>query len=289
MKLNADNLERFSIIWSLILLTTASPLLLIVLLFGFLTADHRTSFHQESDSQSVTGIRRGTLSDTSVSPAIKSWRTMEGGLKFAQFETVFWDPKDTISMRSYLSNKERVQGRSVLEIGTGTGIVALTCLAADPARVVALDINPNAVANAQYNYEHLRSIDRLGLAQFEVRLVPEHQQNPFAVLQESERFDLIVSNPPWEDAAVESLADYALYDLNFKLLRTLLDDSREFLKPGGELLLAYGCKSAIRRIKDQAPKFGWTVETLDDRELSELPEVFLPGMLLRLTQSKQQH
>lgn len=212
-------------------------------------------------------------------PMLKDWNFVEDlGIEIAQFETVFWEPADTTSLREWLSASEAVQGGDVLEIGTGSGLIAIACLLHGAARVVATDINPNAIANAGYNAQHLRLEQRL-----ETRLVEADNPGPFAVIQQGEKFDLIISNPPWEDAEVNEVAAHALYDPNFALLDGLLEHSAAHLREHGSLLLAYGAKQAIERILLRGPELGWQITQADGRQLSELPEVFVPGMLLVLT------
>lgn len=194
------------------------------------------------------------------------------------FETVFWEPRDTTSLRALIHETNLVKDRTVLEIGTGSGLVALCCLHAEARRVVATDVNPNAIENARYNAEMLRLIDRL-----ETRLVPLDDKSAFAVLQPGERFDLIISNPPWEDQQPKSIDEYALYDQGFQLLDSLLSQLEDRLTPGGKALLAYGNVTAIRKAIRLAPKYQLAVRVLDDRDLNQLPENFLPGMLLEFT------
>lgn len=211
--------------------------------------------------------------------SIRGWHHVEQiPESLAQFRTVFWEPRDTESLRDWLSEPgSAVRGSEVLEIGTGTGLIAILCGQQGAARVVATDINPAAVANARYNAERLGQADRL-----EVRLVPEQRPGPFSVIEPDESFDLIISNPPWEDAPVTEPAAYALFDPGFALLDSLLAEGKQHLNPGGRMLLAYGARAAIERIEELAPAHGWQVTRLDERQLQDLPTVFLPGMLLEL-------
>ena len=89
-----------------------------------------------------------------------------------------------------------------------------------------------------------------------------------------------MSNPPWENAQPRTIDEYALYDTDFQLLRSILSGAKTCLNPGGRLLLAYGCRDAIQTLKRLAAPHGYRVEVLDERALSDLPEVFIPGMLL---------
>ncbi len=210
---------------------------------------------------------------------IKAWHALAPfSHELAQFETVFWEPEDTTSMRAWLESSENTTGSQVLEIGTGTGLIALWCLTQGATHVVATDINPYAVANAGYNAQLLGFTKQL-----DTRLVSFESPGPFSVIRPDEKFDLIVSNPPWEDASVEEVAAHALYDPGFAMLDSLLTEAADHLRPDGRMLLAYGAKTAIQRIVENAPLHGWQVLQVDDRKLDSLPEVFLPGLLLELT------
>ncbi|MCA9000119.1 MAG: hypothetical protein KDA80_24185, partial [Planctomycetaceae bacterium] len=143
--------------------------------------------------------------------------------------------------------------------------------------VVATDVNPQAVANARFNASRLEFIGRL-----DVRQVPLDKSGAFSVIKDGETFDLIISNPPWVNQAPESIDEYALYDANFDLMRSLFEGIDDHLNPGGTVLLAYGCVDAIRTLERFAEEFGYEFLKRDDRELDGLPEEFLPGMLIEI-------
>ncbi|MEO1970975.1 MAG: 50S ribosomal protein L11 methyltransferase [Pirellulaceae bacterium] len=197
--------------------------------------------------------------------------------KLAQFNTVFWDARDSESLRKLIGDGKIASGLSVLEIGTGTGIISLCCLRHGAARVVATDINPRAVANAKYNAE------RLGLfAHLDVRRVAAGRPGAYSVIGDGEKFDLIISNPPWEDAVPRKVSEFAVYDTEFQLLDSILRELDRHLTGEGRALLVYGCVTAIDQLVERAGKYELKVTQLDDRDLTVLPELFLPGMLLEV-------
>jgi release factor glutamine methyltransferase len=211
--------------------------------------------------------------------AVASWQTVADLPKeLAILPTVFWEPADTESLRQLIRNTPLVKDRSVLEIGTGSGLIALCCLQAGAANVVATDINPNAVRNAALNAERLGFQKRM-----QCRLVSRRSPDAWSVVASDETFDLIISNPPWEDRKPGNLAEFALYDPGFQLLRSLLAGCRKHLKSDGKMLLAYGCVSAIRTAIVLAKEHNLKLLILDDRQLDDLAEVFLPGMQLEVT------
>lgn len=127
---------------------------------------------------------------------------------------------------------ERFRGKRILEIGTGSGIVSLYLCQLGAAKVVATDIEPAAIATARANEQ------RLGFAGvMEVRQVPLSDLSAYSVLAPGERFDVIVSNPPYSlDLDAErndAVTDRG--DLGFSIVRGL--DER--LSDGGFALLLY--------------------------------------------------
>lgn len=203
--------------------------------------------------------------------------------ELVQFESVFWEPDDSASLRELIVEDEIANGRRVLEIGTGTGLLSLLCLRYGATQVVATDINPAAAANARYNAAAFELDENL-----EVRLVKPESPGAFAVIDESERFDLIITNPPWEDGEISRPSDHAFYDPQFALMDSLLADLPKHLNPGGRCLLAYGHKPAITRLLAKAQEKGFKVKILDDRKLEDLEGDFLPGMLVELRLDRNQ-
>lgn len=211
-------------------------------------------------------------------PGIVRWEPVEGLPRdIAIMESVFWEPADTDSLRSIIFNDPQLRGATVLEIGTGSGLVSLCCLQAGAAKVVATDLNPKAVENARFNATEMGFSDR-----FEVRLVPRRNPEAWTVIEPEATFDLIISNPPWENSKPVSVEEFALYDPDFQLLKSLVTGARTRLRPNGRMWLAYGCVTAIRRIQEVAAEQQLSCRLLDDRPLESLPEVFLPGMLIEI-------
>ena len=227
---------------------------------------------------SINSMSNITSDRTNENLKIRAWKSVHDFKQdVAVFETVFWDPRDTESLRELIREDKSISELSILEIGTGSGLLSLCCLQAGAKRVVATDVNSNAIENASFNAEHLGLQDSFGL-----RLVPLTNSSAFSVIHDSETFDLIISNPPWVNQTPQTIDEYALYDANFDLMKSLFAGLKDHLNPGGRVLLAYGCVDAIKTIQKLSDEHGLQYTKLDPRKLDKLPEEFLPGMMVQL-------
>ena len=136
-----------------------------------------------------------------------------------------------------VSKKEEVPHPSILDIGTGSGCIAITvALALPQARVTAWDISTDALAIAAGNAHKLGASVRF-----------EHQ-DALSAPDDEERWDVIVSNPPYIcDRERADMSDNVLsYEPELALFvpdndpllfyRAIARYASKALKPGGRLL-----------------------------------------------------
>lgn len=148
---------------------------------------------------------------------------------------------ETESLIDFL--KERLTGKDryrIADIGTGTGAIAIAAAKEiKGASVVATDISKDALELAKEN------------ATANVATVEFFQGDLLNALPEGEKFDAIVSNPPYiPDAEREKLQpevrDYdpslALFGGpdGLTLVRKILEQSKDHLNPGGIILMEIG-------------------------------------------------
>ncbi|MFW6089658.1 MAG: peptide chain release factor N(5)-glutamine methyltransferase [Gemmatimonadota bacterium] len=134
---------------------------------------------------------------------------------------------------------------TALDIGAGSGAIALSLVAEGLAHhVLALDVSEEALAQARENLE-LAGLDP---ARVELRL---SGSDPFEALEADERFDLLVSNPPYvRDGDIDGLpvevreheprVALAGGPDGLDLVRTIAARGVEALRPGGRLFLEIG-------------------------------------------------
>lgn len=112
----------------------------------------------------------------------------------------------------------------VLEIGSGTGLISLMIAQRNSfSDILALDINEVAVNLTKQNFENSPFFERLKVA---------HED--FKNFQTPEKFDFIVSNPPYfdENSSQKDILARQNVELNFK---DLIEKSSKFLQEKGIL------------------------------------------------------
>ena len=94
------------------------------------------------------------------------------------------NPSFSNSTDQMLRRLPDVDGKRVLDIGTGTGVLAIFAALYGAREVVAVDIDPAAVCNAQQNCDSLGMSDRVKVVQGDL----------FELV--SGRFDVVLANVP---------------------------------------------------------------------------------------------
>ncbi|CAG0938291.1 hypothetical protein GALLN_00215 [Gallionellaceae bacterium] len=218
---------------------------------------------------------------------ISSWKDVEGlPKKIAVYQGVFWGIGAT-TFREFIMTDGLFKDKTVYEIGTGAGVLALLAVQAGSKSVVATDIDPDAVLNAQFNAKHFGVEDRI-----DVRLVSENTPGAYSVLKENERFDFIISNPPWSDGKVSDLKDRQTNDEDLMLIKSIIKDLNHHLNPGGAAFLAIGDTNTIKRMETFAIEHNHKMEIVDEKtneafiKASAHPDpngLFWPAAIIKIT------
>ena len=78
------------------------------------------------------------------------------------------------------------QAKTILDVGTGSGLIALMLAQRSSAKIDAIDVNQNAYEQAAVNFRH---------SPFDSRLTAFH--SALQTFEPTGKYDLIVSNPPY--------------------------------------------------------------------------------------------
>jgi release factor glutamine methyltransferase len=162
-------------------------------------------------------------------------------------------PRHDTELLVELALQRTPQNACLLDMGTGSGAIALSIAHARPdVEVVAVDASPAALDVARENVARLNVLN--------VKLL---QSDWFAALA-GKKFDLIVSNPPYiavndfhlgqGDVRFEPLSALVSGVEGLDDIRRIVRDAPAFLHTGGRLLLEHGYDQAthVRQLLEQA-------------------------------------
>ena len=134
------------------------------------------------------------------------------------------------------------------DIGTGTGLLAITLAQRGVKQVIATDLNPRALACAKENFT------RLALTSVQLQQADLYPTDaPLA--------NLIVCNPPWLPAKPSSPLEYAVYDANSAMLRGLLQGANQHLAEQGELWLILSDLAEHLQLRSRDELLGWFIDS----------------------------
>jgi len=197
------------------------------------------------------------------------------GLRFVAHAGVF-TPKYLPGAETYSGWLRFGPGTDVLEIGTGTGVIAVFAALAGARQVVATDVNAAAVGNARANVAKHRLEDRVEVRHGDV----------FDPIRPDERFDLIFWNFPWawiEPDFQPTDLQKSCFDPGYRAIRRYITEGRRLLRPGGRLTLAIS--TLIGRydlIQEIAAEAGLDARIVERGEIAEPMPVPVPVELVEL-------
>jgi len=129
----------------------------------------------------------------------------------------------------------------IADVGTGTGCIGLALLTELPnAEVIGIDVSPDALALARENAGRLGLLDRF-----------QALENNLLAGFEKNTLGMVVSNPPYILSDVCKMLDTSVRDFEPKLaldggadgldlVRPLVEQAAQVLKPGGGIFLEIG-------------------------------------------------
>ncbi len=141
--------------------------------------------------------------------------------------------------------KHDIKNPRILDIGVGSGVISVTVACELPvAHFLALDISPDAIAVAKQNAERMQVKERIEF----------RESNLFSALRPGEKFDLILSNPPYiAEHEYATLPPEVLADPKISLtsgeegmdaIKEIVARAPNYLAPGGRIMFEIGYDQA---------------------------------------------
>jgi len=144
----------------------------------------------------------------------------------------------------------------VLDMGTGSGVNAILA-SSKAADVVAVDINPHAVAAARANAALNGAADRIVVVEGDLFDAVEG------------RFDLVIFDPPFRWFAPRDLRERNTTDEDYRTLTAFFRQVPERLTADGRILLFFGTSGDADFLDELIRESGLTVEKVASRDLEK--------------------
>lgn len=170
------------------------------------------------------------------------------GKEFLVYPGTFWPFTDS---QPLVRSLRVAPGETVMDVGTGSGVIAVHACYAGAARVLAVDVNPSALLSAGHN-ARMHGFDHI----MEVRA-----SNLFEHVGD-EQFDVITANLPFRNKEAHDVVAQSQWDTDFRTNTQFFEQVDRYLKPGGRIYFAQSNFGAIDEIRALAKANGYSVRAM---------------------------
>jgi release factor glutamine methyltransferase len=166
------------------------------------------------------------------------------------------------TLKEFFKNKQKTI--KILDLGSGSGILAETCRKLGFKNILTSDINPESVKILkEKKFDAVQSDLFSNLGKRKGDLSGE----PGVPI----RFDLIIFNPPYlptdENEPVDSRLETTGGKKGYEIILKFLDESRSHLNKNGEILLLISSLTKPRIIKQKAKELGYKIKILNKKKI----------------------
>jgi len=141
--------------------------------------------------------------------------------EFLVYPDTFWPFADSLPLVRHF----RIEpGDSVLDVGTGSGVIGIFACYRGASRVVGVDINPAAVRSATHNARMHGFASTMQVLQSDL----------FESLGD-ERFDVITANLPFRNKPAHDVVAMSQWDTDFKVNTRFFEGVGRHLRPRGRI------------------------------------------------------
>ena len=157
-----------------------------------------------------------------------------------------FNPRCYFTSQFMAKNLNITHGDVVLDMGTGSGIQAITA-GHKASKVIAIDINPDAVKFARKNVKANNLENTISVLEGDL----------FAPLKKQQLFNAVLFTPPYMDGSPETFFEHALYDKNKQLIKRFFKEAGNHIKTDGYIQMLYSSISGQDQALEIAEKLGW--------------------------------
>ena len=139
--------------------------------------------------------------------------------------------------------------KRVLDMGCGSGIIGLFAALNGAREVVATDINPSAVENAQENFKKYKLTNARAI-----------ESNLFFSVDGT--FDLIIFNLPYHGAKANDFLEKAVSDENYDVMKQFLTQAKDYLTFSGEIQVGFSTSGDVDLLREEIAKHGYAINRI---------------------------
>jgi methylase of polypeptide subunit release factors len=155
-------------------------------------------------------------------------------------------------------DKLDLSSKRVVEIGTGSGVLALAAARAGAAEVIAIDINPNAA---------LSTSDNARLNGYSDRIFPVCC-NLLSGIAARPYFDVVLSSPPSFPGEPKDVADRAWFaGPGYSHIAEMFSAARARLRPGGRFFILLSSDSDLELLGRMIATNGFSARLVKERSI----------------------
>jgi release factor glutamine methyltransferase len=179
------------------------------------------------------------------------------GEKFFVKKGVFWPRPDSMPL---VENFVIKPGEEALDVCTGSGVIAVFSALKGANKVVALDINPDAIESAKINAQS-HNVDIA---------IDARVSDVLSALKEDEMFDVVTCNPPFTDEPSEGdMASRTLRDPGLKVAKDFFEHIGGHLKSGGRIYVSQANSGNVNDMLKLADEAGFTSRMIGKKEMGQ--------------------
>lgn len=135
-------------------------------------------------------------------------------------------PKYDWSPRFHIENMPNQKDKEFLEIGCGSGVLSLFATFQGASKIVAVDINPNAIENTKANFQ-----------KYNFKNIETFESDVFEKVEG--KFDTINFAAPYHGNEPRDILEYGVSDPEYRALKIFLKEAKNFLKENGQIILGF--------------------------------------------------
>ena len=180
--------------------------------------------------------------------------------EFLVFPNTFWPFADSLPLVKHF---QITPGESVLDVGTGSGVIGVFACYRGAARVVGVDINPAAIRSASHNARVHGFAGTMKAVQSDL----------FNALGD-ERFDVITANLPFRNKPAHDVVAMSQWDTDFRTNTRFFEGVGRHLNPQGRIYFVQSNFGEIEAMMHLAQAAGLQIaelarESIDDTRRQE--------------------